>query len=218
MNSSRFRQSRVYSVATKVVRVFTLPAVIVVMNALFYANQVRVDSKVDQVRMELERSNSLINSQAASIDSMAKQLEKLRETHPYQSKKWRSRKTGLCRQGTFFAFLLYTPVDTSISKDFAYVLSTYQGPTAKVNSVRRGTNLKSRHYCGNAIDLAWDEEVITFLISEEGRQWLEQHGITMYIEGKPRSKRVQKYVEDPIASSYVFFNPKATGDHIHLNI
>lgn len=87
MNSSRFRQSRVYSVATKVVRVFTLPAVIVVMNALFYANQVRVDSKVDQVRMELERSNSLINSQAASIDSMAKQLEKLRETHPYQSKK-----------------------------------------------------------------------------------------------------------------------------------
>jgi len=49
---------------------------------------------------------------------------------------------------------LYTPVDTTISDDFAVVLSTYQGPKAKVNSVRRHSNPDSRHYHGKAIDLA----------------------------------------------------------------
>jgi hypothetical protein len=87
-----------------------------------------------------------------------------------------------------------------------------------VNSVRRHSNHKSQHYHGKAIDLAWDDNVIAFLLSKEGRSWLEAHGITFYIEGKPGSKKVRRYLNDEVASDYVFFNPSATGDHIHLNI
>jgi hypothetical protein len=48
-------------------------------------------------------------------------------------------------------------------------MSTYKGPTAKVNSLRRHYNKSSEHYHGKAVDLAWDDEVIAFLISEEGK-------------------------------------------------
>jgi hypothetical protein len=145
-------------------------------------------------------------------------LERLRDTHPYSSPKWKNKKTGLCTEGNFFGFLLYTPVDTTIAKEFAIVLEDYDGPPAKVNSVRRKCNKHSKHFHGKAIDLAWDEGVISFLLSEKGLQWLQEHSLTMYIEGRPGSKRVQKYLSHPIGSEYVFFNENATGDHIHLNI
>lgn len=84
--------------------------------------------------------------------------------------------------------------------------------------MRRHSNCKSQHYHGKAIDLAWDETVIAFLLSEEGRSWLKEHEVTFYIEGKPGSKKVRRYLYDEVASEYVFFNPNASGDHIHLNI
>lgn len=40
----------------------------------------------------------------------------------------------------------------------------------------------------------------------------------MYIEGQPGCRKVKKYLSDPIAKDYVFFNPEASGPHVHLNI
>jgi hypothetical protein len=37
-----------------------------------------------------------------------------------------------------------------------------------------------------------------------------------YIEGRPGSRKVKSYLTDPTTSKFVFFNPKASGDHIHL--
>lgn len=177
-----------------------------------------VFQKNAEIKADFQEIKARTDSMALTIDSMRIELNNLEETHPYQKKRWKSKRTGLCTEGNFFGFLLYTPVDTTIAPEFALVLSEWKGPTAKVNSVRRNHNHKSRHYHGKAIDLAWDDDVIAFLLSEEGRSWLNKHGVTFYIEGQPGSRKVRKYVNDPVASEYVFFNPNASGDHIHLNI
>lgn len=174
--------------------------------------------KNNDLKKDFLEIKSRTDSMAITIDSMRFELNNLRETHPYQNKRWKSKRTGLCTEGNFFGFLLYTPVDTNISSEFAIALSDWKGPVAKVNSVRRHSNCKSQHYHGKAIDLAWDETVIAFLLSEEGRSWLKEHEVTFYIEGKPGSKKVRRYLYDEVASEYVFFNPNASGDHIHLNI
>lgn len=75
----------------------------------------------------------------------------------------------MCTTGNFFGFLLYTPVDTSVNKELITVLSSYQGPQAKINSLRRHYNKSSEHFHGKAVDLAWDDAVISFLISQEGK-------------------------------------------------
>lgn len=174
------------------------------------------------INNEIRSENYFLKTQLQQVqntqDTLQAKMKKLEETHPYTSKKWKSRKTGLCATGNFFGFLLYTPVDTSVCQDLIYVLSTYKGPEAKINSLRRHYNRSSEHYHGKAVDLAWNEEVISFLISEEGKVWLNTHNINLYIEGRPGSRRVKKYLSDPNASQYVFFNTSATGDHIHLNI
>ena len=141
-----------------------------------------------QLEMQVETLNKTILEVKATIDT-------LRDTHPYMRKHWKGRKTS-CASGSFFGFLLYTPVDTAVSKELVVALSDYTGPKAKINSLKRHYNHKSQHYHGKAVDLAWDEEVISFLISEEGQTWLKKHGITFYIEGKPGSKRVKKYLGD----------------------
>jgi hypothetical protein len=57
------------------------------------------------------------------------------------------------------------------------------------------------------------------LVSEEGKTWLKEHNITLYIEGRPGSRRVKQYASKrPEAGEYVFYNPEASGDHVHLNI
>ena len=109
-------------------------------------------------------------------------------------------------------------MDTSVSNELKKALLAYSGPSVKINSLRRHSNPSSEHYHGNAVDLAWCEEVISYLLSEDGKQWLADHKLLMYIEGRPGSKKVKRYTADPDSSRYVFFNPRATGDHIHLEI
>lgn len=75
----------------------------------------------------------------------------------------------MCATGNFLGFLLYTPVDTSVKEELVNVLVTYKGPQAKINSLKRSHNHSSQHFHGKAVDLAWDEEVISFLISQEGK-------------------------------------------------
>jgi hypothetical protein len=121
----------------------------------------------------------------------------------------------VCKDGTFLGFILYTPVDTSICPTFKVALRDYTGPTVKVNSLRRYWNQDSEHYHGRAIDLELSPELVTYLTSEDGQRWLDTHRLTFYIEGKPGSQRVKSYQREETAQ-YVFFNSKATGDHIHI--
>lgn len=60
--------------------------------------------------------------------------------------------------------------------------------------------------------------MIEYLVSEEGQLWLKAHNLMFYIEGKPGCKKVSKYLYDPKCACYVFFNPHATGAHIHVQI
>lgn len=170
------------------------------------------ETKTDNIHLNLQVE--ILNK--TMLDFKAT-LDTLRDTHPYMNKKWKGKKTS-CASGSFFGFLLYTPVDTAVSKELTVALSDYSGPKAKINSLKRHYNRSSQHFHGKAVDLAWNEEVISFLISDEGQMWLQRHGITFYIEGRPGSKRVSKYLGDQKASQFVFFNPRATADHIHLNV
>lgn len=75
----------------------------------------------------------------------------------------------MCREGTFFGLLLYTPVDTSVSRELRTALAAYSGPKVKVNSLRRHFNVKSDHYHGNAADLELAHELVEWLVSEQGQ-------------------------------------------------
>lgn len=76
-----------------------------------------------ELKTEFQQIKTRTDSMALTIDSMRIELNNLEETHPYQKKRWKSKRTGLCTEGNFFGFLLYTPVDTTISPEFALVLS-----------------------------------------------------------------------------------------------
>jgi hypothetical protein len=106
-------------------------------------------------------------------------------------------------------------VDTTICNTFKSALATYSGPTVKINSLRRHTNKASAHYHGKAADFELSDNLVQWLLSSEGAQWIKDHNLMFYIEGKPGSKKVAKYLKGP-TKEFVFFNPEATGDHIHL--
>ena len=153
------------------------------------------------------------------MDSLLKiqtqQIDSLMNMHPYKKspKKWGA---NVCKDGTFLGFILYTPVDTTIAPDFREALAEYSGPTVRVNSVKRNWSTKSMHYHGKAIDLELSYELVTYLVSEDGKTWLKNHDLIFYIEGRPGSKRVASYYAYEEARKYIFFNENATGDHVHI--
>lgn len=124
----------------------------------------------------------------------------------------------MCKDGTFLGFLLYMPVDTNISNDLRSALAAYSGPQVKINSLRRNWNTNSDHERGRAVDLEFCPRLIEYLVSEDGQQWLASNSLSFYIEGKPGSSRVANYLADNRTRPYVFFNPLATGNHVHIEI
>lgn len=79
--------------------------------------------KNNELKKDFLEIKSRTDSMSMTVDSMRLELNNLRETHPYQNKRWKSKRTGLCTEGNFFGFLLYTPVDTNICPKFAAALS-----------------------------------------------------------------------------------------------
>lgn len=47
---------------------------------------------------------------------------------------------------------------------------------------------------------------------------MSEHNLKMYIEGRPGCKEVKQYLSRPECAEYVFFNPRATGSHIHIEL
>lgn len=147
-----------------------------------------------------------------SVDTIDRRIDSLDAMHPWQ--KVRPRRTSKVCAGTLFGFILYTPVDTTMKSEFRLALQEYTGPAVKINSLKRhGT--RSAHCKGLAVDLEFSPQLIDYLVSEEGQVWLKNHSLMFYIEGKPGSRKVRSYQRD-VYAEYVFFNPEATGDHIHI--
>ena len=121
------------------------------------------------------------------------------------------------RATKFFGFSILQKVNANISEKLELALNSWTGPEGKITSLRRGYNPSSQHYYGKAADLNWDPEIIDYLVSEEGQKWLNAFQLTFYIEGKPGSKKVRSY-DHGIYKPYIFYNPSATGDHIHLQL
>lgn len=121
-------------------------------------------------------------------------------------------------KGEFMGFALTAPVDTSVHTSLKSSLQTYSGPRAEINSLRRHWGTKSQHECGKAVDFKWDEDLIEYLVGEEGQNWLKAHNLMFYIEDKPGSKYLKKYKESELHKEYVFENKNCTGKHIHIQI
>lgn len=109
-------------------------------------------------------------------------------------------------------------VNTRINSTLKDALQEYNGPRPLINSLRRNWNSHSPHTYGKAVDFQWSPEMIEYLVSEEGLKWLDKFQVTFYIEGKPGSSKVAAYKGKEPYKKYIFENPSATGDHIHLNI
>ena len=131
----------------------------------------------------------------------------------------RSKISSWVRGGEFLGFQLQQiRIDTSVTEGLKAALLMYSGPAATISSLKRHYNCKSDHYHGNAVDFAWCDVVINYLISDEGQAWVKAHGLYFFIEGRPGSRKVAAYLKNEVAAKHVFFNPSATGNHIHLGV
>lgn len=169
------------------------------------------EHRYEDLRQEVRELQVQADTLTTRNGQLQRQIDSLMNMHPY-----RKRKHWTCKDGTFFGFVLYTPVDTSICRKFALALSDYSGPKVRVNSIRRHSNRHSDHYHGKAVDFELSNDLVSWLLSPMGKEWCTKHSLHFYIEGKPGSRKVKSYLSDPIASKHIFFNPLATGDHIHL--
>lgn len=156
----------------------------------------------------------MISTSEAKV--VAKVVEKKTKLH---AKELVSKAINYAKEGNFLGgFKLYTKVDTTLTPKFKDALSDYRGPGVKVNSLRRHFNKHSDHFSGNAADFEFSNEMIQYLVSEDGQNWLVAWNLYFFIEGRPGSRKVAKYLSDPITKPYVFFNKSATGNHIHLGM
>ena len=176
----------------------------------------RQNYELNQIKTELqflqgktEAVDSVVNKVRFSVDS-------LWQIHPWKKLGKKVFSSNYCSKGTFLGFVLYTKVDTTICPKYRDILSSYSEPKVKLNSLRRHNDRGSRHYHGQAVDLELKHELVHFLISDEGQRWLGANNLMFYIEGNPNRKTaVQKY-EEGETGKYVYWNRRATGDHIHL--
>lgn len=67
-------------------------------------------------------------------------------------------------------FVLYRGVNTQITEELEAALKSYNGPKALITSLRRNWGTKSDHECGRAVDFDLSEELVDFLVSEDGKR------------------------------------------------
>lgn len=188
---------------------------LLLLNAAYMSRQ---NTELNKIGTELQ----FLQGKAGAMDSVIKKLElsvdSLKGMHPWRtlSKKVGKFSSNYCSKGTFLGFVLYTRVDTTICPKFREILSSYNGPKVKLNSLRRHNDRGSRHYHGQAVDLELKNELVNFLISDEGQRWLDSHDLMFYIEGNPRKRTRVSQFESGETGRYVFWNKRATGDHVHL--
>lgn len=122
----------------------------------------------------------------------------------------------------FLGFKLQKGLDTSVHSKLEDALKDFKSsnaPEVVISSLKRHKwNIRSKHRAGKAVDFEFSHELIVWLVSEEGTAWRTKHNVTFYIEDRPNSKVLKPYLQDNKYSQFVYENPNATGDHIHINI
>lgn len=107
---------------------------------------------------------------------------------------------------------------TAISQDLTAAIRDYTGPAVRITSLKRHWGTSSKHEIGRAIDFELSRDLVSWLCTLDGIKWREKHNLKFYIEGKPRCSALDFYIKDELYSQFVFFNRKATGPHIHIEI
>jgi len=122
--------------------------------------------------------------------------------------------TKFVSAGSYLApkFLIGQPLDDNISDALRIALQNYSGPAVKVTSARRWHSHGSDHRTGNAIDISYKDasgkDMRQYLDSDEGKAWLNTYGLNYYLENIRDARHHDNY----------FYNPAATGPHIHLYV
>lgn len=186
-------------------------------------------SSVTSVKLfkEVNSLHTRLDSITVSMDSLQMNTEmsfdSLWKIHPWKEPfriKKGNRKTSsrICRESTFLGFILWRVKSTDIHQELETALTSYTGPKVKITSLRRHWGTNSKHECGKAVDLELCPNLVSWLCTAEGVQWLETHNLKFYIEDRPGSRHLDKYKEDELYHRYVFENKRATGPHIHIEI
>lgn len=118
----------------------------------------------------------------------------------------------------FMEFKLLGKCNTDVHCNLKDALKSYLGPKVGITSLRRHWGTKSQHEKGKAVDMEFSRELIDYLVSPEGQNWLVSHNLKFYIETRPGRHTIKPYKANPKYAPYVFENPRATGDHVHIEI
>ena len=119
-------------------------------------------------------------------------------------------------RGEYMGFKLLGSLNTDVSNDLKNALASYTGPATPITSLRRHWGTKSQHERGRAVDFDLCPILAEYLCSEAGKAWLSLNKMTFMIEGRPGCREVKTYIEK--YKEYIFFNPNATGPHIHIEL
>lgn len=148
----------------------------------------------------------VVNYDSKVVEIVAKKIVK-------QAKK--GKRSSLDLPGNF---CISTEVNTSVTTELIGFLKLYNGPKVLITSLRRNWKGKSAHNRGRAVDFDLNEQLVNYLVSSEGQLWLNSQNCTMYIEGVPGCREVKKYESREECRKYIFYNRKATGSHIHIEL
>ncbi len=195
-------------------------AVVVGLSVLALSNAMQ-SWKSNSIENSVKEIKLSVDTLQLKVDSVGQRIDSLETIHPWKygteaaKKNFRKKLSSVISKTAFLNFVVWEPVDTSVTQEFYVALREYAGPVVRLNSLKR-PGKKSKHCHGNAADLELTHELVEYLLTEEGQDWLFNHQLQFYIEGKPGSRKVRKYYSDPKYSNFVFFNSHATGDHIHV--
>jgi len=94
-------------------------------------------------------------------------------------------------------------------------LLEYEGPPGLITSNQRFWNSYSMHLFGKAVDIRWNWNIITYLGSKEGQEWLKRNKLKVYIERHYFPSSIKKAIPDNLRK---YPNRRATAPHIHIQL
>lgn len=197
------------------------------MNMLLLATCTYLYTEIKEThQMTVQKTDELleiIDYYQCNVDSLA---ELTVQKHENRSNKKsdnvaKNRKINKSKKSSimsFEGFRVASNVDRYLHSSLCKALKSYNGPgSVLITSMRRLYCKHSKHSTGEAIDINMDKHgrnMLEWLISPEGLEWLQDHKLSFYVEDKPRSCRLDEFRDR--FSEYIFENRRATGLHIHM--
>jgi hypothetical protein len=101
------------------------------------------------------------------IQETTRQIDSLNMMHPWKAKSNKRTSLNICNS-TIIGKLLWGGYSSNLHVTMVKALEDYTGPKVCVNSTIRHWNTKSAHKYGKAIDLKLEDDVLEWLISDQG--------------------------------------------------